>query len=530
MPTAYSYIRFSSAQQAHGASLARQESMVATWLQHHSDYQLSTSSFEDLGVSGFSGKHLDNGFGKLLAAIENGAIKSGDCILIEAIDRAGRLEPLEMLPLISQIVKAGVDIVTLDDGITYTRESANSNHLFMLVAKIQQAHQYSDTLSRRVKDAYARKRTKAKAGEGVTRRTPAWLDRDNNLIPELVPLVRQAFEDYASGIGERRILSRLRGKHPLLDTINPSTIKRWFNNKIAIGTWSNSHLRDKNGKLPPTIPEADDIPNVYPPVVSEELFYRVQERLRQRYKPKSASSLYLLSGLVACAVCGSKFCVLKSPVSPLAMVCMNRHRLGVEHGCTNSKSIPYAVLEYIRVTTCNDAVLKAMQSQQLSTSGKRLIALEAELMEQHTASERLTDLVAELGADIPALGVKLREVATKIRELELERTLLASTETAIDYIDAADFEDTLRIDENDTVKLNALLQNVGYVIQCNGSTITVDQPSIDDGAAQQVYEYVFASRSKNAYILRHLNTQTEHHLPIPNSRTTQEYAEALSQL
>lgn len=519
MPTAYSYIRFSSAKQAHGASLERQQSMVATWLTHHPDYKLSSASFEDLGVSGFSGKHLDNGLGKLLAAIEDGAIQAGDCILVEAIDRVGRLEPLEMLPLISQIVKAGVSITTLDDGITYTKESANSNHLFMLVAKIQQAHQYSDTLSRRVKDAYTRKRAKAKAGGGVTRRTPVWLDKDGALIPELVPLIKQAFEDYASGIGERRILTRLRDKHPLLTTINPSTIKRWFNNKVAIGTWSNSHLRDKDGKLPAHIPEADDIPNVYPQAITEELFYRVQARLKARYKPKSASSLYLLSGLVVCGACGSNFGVINTKVSPPAMVCMNRHRLGVNVGCSNSKSIPYQVLEFIRFSTSNDALLEAMKRQQLSTSDKRLIALEAELNDRHSASQRLAGMVADFGADMPALGAKLKEVAEEIRQLEQEKTLLTSTESPLGFDSAIDYDDTLRFDDNDTVKLNALLQSVGYKIVCNGSTITVDQPSVQDTSPQQVYQYVMASRSKNAYILRH-NGHTEHQLPIPNKRTT----------
>ncbi|MGH8483230.1 MAG: recombinase family protein, partial [Pseudomonas sp.] len=119
MPIAFSYVRFSSDQQKHGASLARQEDMVGKWLVAHPDYQRSVQRFEDLGISGYSAKHLDNAFGRLLAAIETGTIKPGDCILIEAIDRAGRLEPMEMLPLLSKIVNAGVDVVTLDDGITY---------------------------------------------------------------------------------------------------------------------------------------------------------------------------------------------------------------------------------------------------------------------------------------------------------------------------------------------------------------------------------------------------------------------------
>ena len=169
---AYSYVRFSSVQQQHGASLARQQEKVSKWLVRNPEYVLSKLTFEDLGRSGFSGEHLENAFGRLLAAVETGAIASGSKILIEAIDRAGRLEPFDMLPILSKIVKAGVSLVSLDDDIEFDRASVNSNHLFLLVAKVQQAYQYSDTLSGRVKDAYSRKRKKAAEGGGVTRRTP----------------------------------------------------------------------------------------------------------------------------------------------------------------------------------------------------------------------------------------------------------------------------------------------------------------------------------------------------------------------
>ena len=501
--------------------------MVARWLSQHPSYNLSGTSFEDLGVSGYSGKHLENAFGRLLAAVEEGVIKTGDCVLIEAIDRAGRMEPMDMLPLITKIVRAGVDLHTLDDGITYNSESVNSNHLFMLVAKVQQAYQYSDTLSRRIKHAYERKRATAKAGGHTARRTPVWIDADNKVIPELAPLIRQAFEDYAAGIGERRILTRIRGKHPLLETINPSTIKRWLNNKIAIGYWSNSHLRDRNGKLPDRIPEADDIPDVYPAVVSKELFYRVQRRLNERYKPKSASSRYLLSGLVVCGRCGTNFGVLKHPTSPPSMICMNRHRLGIEHGCSNARSIPYEVLEYIRFITCTTSLLQAMQAQNLSTTEKRLITIDAELSEQHRKSEQLVNMMIDYDDPLPALKNKLKEVAAQISKLEEERVVLQSTESAITFEDAVLHADDLR-DENDDLKLNALLQSAGYVITCDDRTITVEHPSLDYSASQQVYKYERACRIRNVYIVNENNLK-EVHLPIPNERHRKEVALGFAQ-
>src|SRR3990167_6975290 len=236
--------------------------MQARWLEAHPDYTLSPLRFEDLGKSGWDGAHLENGFGKLKAAIDEGLIRPGDAVIVEAIDRAGRLEPTEMFPVITHILNAGISIHTLDDGVAYTKQSVNGHHLFLLLAKIQQANNYSETLSRRIHATYDRRKAQAKAGEQIKRHTPLWLTSDGVLIEPLVPLVKQAFEDYAAGLGERRIVRRLRESgHDKLATINGTTVKRWLRNPIAIGYWN-------------------DIPNVYPPVVEKELYYRVQHQLK----------------------------------------------------------------------------------------------------------------------------------------------------------------------------------------------------------------------------------------------------------
>lgn len=505
MPTAYSYIRFSSATQAHGASFQRQQDMVARWLVQHPTYQLSTSSFQDLGISGYSGKHLDNGFGKLLAAVEAGSIQSGDVVLIEAIDRAGRLEPMEMLPLLSKVVNAGVNIVTLDDGITYNRESVNSNHLFLLVAKVQQAYQYSDALSRRVKDAYQRKREKAAAGGGVNRRTPVWLTSEGQIVEGLAPLITQVFEDYAAGIGERRIMARIRGKHPLVENTNASTIKRWLRNPTAIGNWG-------------------DTPDVYPAVVSKDLYYRVQKRLQAAYKPKSASSQYLLSGLVKCGRCGANFGVVSTKRSPPVMLCMSRHRLGSD-GCTNSRSIPYTVLGYIRAVTSHSALQRAAQSQHLTANEKREIAIEGELHSLHQQSATVVDALAEYGK-LPAIAAKLATITSAIEALEAERALLKATAAPLSLDDVIETENDLL--DDDPMKLNALLQNVGYAIHCDDKTITVHESSFGGDCTTQIYRYSHVNRASNSYILFHGETEIRLRLPDAD-RDARELAEFLAQ-
>lgn len=158
MAQAISYVRFSSLKQKHGSSLERQEQMIGGWLVEHPSYTLSALQYKDLGKSGYKGEHVNGGgFGKLLAAIQQGAIKDGDVVLVEAIDRAGRLDAVDMFGILHPILSAGVSLITLDDNQTYNRESLNGPAIFLLAAKIQSAHQYSAALSRRIKASYEKK-------------------------------------------------------------------------------------------------------------------------------------------------------------------------------------------------------------------------------------------------------------------------------------------------------------------------------------------------------------------------------------
>ncbi|WP_148193073.1 recombinase family protein [Pseudomonas syringae] len=485
MPVAFSYVRYSSLRQAHGDSLRRQTAMVAEWLKHHPEYVLSADdAYQDLGRSGFSGAHLDNAFGRLRAAVSTGIIKPGDCILIEAIDRAGRLAPSIMLNLLTEIVNAGVSLISLDDGITYDSDPYKSNNLFLLVAKVQQAYQFSDALSRRVKSAYERKRETARAGEATGRRAPIWIKTEYpngkkaqpvvSLREDLAPLVAQAFQDYADGLGERRIHHRLRDQHPELAKLSTTSLKRWMRNPTAIGNWN-------------------DIPDVYPAVVSKELWYRVQKRLNQKSKPKSAASNHLLVGLVKCAKCRANFHTHVTPDNA-AMKCGQRHRLG-DQGCSNKKSLPMAVLDFIRSQTTYKALQRASLSRNLTTSEKRALEIEGELAELNRQAATAAEGAVKYG--MSAFGPALDRITAQIGVLEDEKLTLvskAAPSTEGEMIDLQ--EELLDVDE---MRLNALLQEAEYVMWCDDRTITIEEPSIEFSADRQVITYLGKDRVRGVF-------------------------------
>lgn len=492
---AFSYVRFSSLRQRHGDSLKRQTEMVAKWLLANPNYVLSgDDKYHDLGKSGFSGAHLDNAFGRLLAAVENGTIPKGSAILIEQIDRAGRMEPMEMLPLLSRIVNAGVDLVTLDDGITYNRASINNNHLFLLVAKVQQAHQYSDSLSRRLKAAYETKRQKAAAGAGATRRMPLWI-RDGKLRDDIAPFVTQVFEDFAAGIGERRILGRLKDKHPDFQTISPSTFRRWLRNPVAVGRWN-------------------DIEDVWPAVVSKELWFRVQKRIDESgSKPRAAAQKYGLTGLVKCARCGKNYCV-GGVKGARMMLCISRHHYGEgQGGCTNKRSIPEFVLDFIRLQTAHSAVARASASQQLTVSEKRQIEIDGEVRELQTQIDNTAEALVRYGSLKPFTDAMDR-LTSQTAALEEERALLRTAPTDLSLDDAVHLE--LNLSEDDPMKYNALLQGAGYVMWVDDRTITVNERSVFNDRDVQVFRFLGTDRVKGIYRLE-MNGESIAELPNVNS-------------
>ncbi len=93
MRSVITYLRYSSAiQGAEGAdSTRRQNDLFKQWLKKNSDAQV-VASFSDEGLSGYKGKHLTGQFGDMLARIESGEFPEGTILLVESIDRIGRLE------------------------------------------------------------------------------------------------------------------------------------------------------------------------------------------------------------------------------------------------------------------------------------------------------------------------------------------------------------------------------------------------------------------------------------------------------
>lgn len=482
---AISYVRFSSPRQHGGSSVERQENMIAKWLIENPEYERSDLKFKDLAKSGYHGEHIEagGGFGKLLVAVQEGAIRTGDVVLVEAIDRAGRLEALDMLTLIiAPILKAGVSIITLDDGTKYTKESVGGTQIFLLVAKIQAAHGYSQALSRRVAESYSLRRKAAK-NEGITprRMTPVWLNSDGTVRQDVSPWIKVAFELYVSGLGKNTIAKRMResGVQQLAKCSGP-TVEGWLRNKAVIGKWET---------LPGT-PDHQIIDDVYPVIIEPSLFYKAQihaEKVKTQRPVKTAS--HFLVGLVRCGSCGKNYIMQNKDGSPHSLRCRTRQ---VQKECDNSRVIPKAVMDEVYSRTSIRAARQAVAQQNMGVNEKEIISREAELMAISKRVERLAQAISDVGP-MPEMLAALRQAQAEREAAERALVLLRTTVSPVSSW--KEQGDIWTLEKEDPQRLAAMLRTVDYAITVNSDG------GITSSHSEITYRYIGVDRKEDKYKL-----------------------------
>lgn len=484
---AISYVRFSDARQRVGSSVERQEKMIADWLLLHPDYEVSQLRYKDLAKSGFHGEHIDagGGFGDLLVAVKEGEIRAGDVVLVEAIDRAGRLAPMKMLKLIiSPILEAGVSIITLDDNTEYTEASLEGPQIFLLIAKIQAAHGYSKLLSERVSASYESRRKQARENGTTPKRiTPVWLNSDGTVIDEVVPWIKTMFEWYVSGIGRTTIARRLRETGvPQFAKASGFGVGHWLKNQAVIGKW----------EVLVETPDRHVIDDVYPVVIEPALFYKAQiqhEKMKTKRPVKTAS--HFIVGLVKCGTCGKNYIIQNKDGKPHSMRCITRAN---QQSCSNSHNVPKPVIDAIYSYTSVAAALEAISNQQMGVNDKEIVTREAEL---HELSKKVVSLLQTVDAVgfMPELADKLKDAQSAREAAENALVILRSTVVAPPANGWNEMGKLWTLEREDSQRLAAMLRGVGYSITVHpDGRITSSHNDI-------VYRYLGVDRKEDKYKL-----------------------------
>jgi DNA invertase Pin-like site-specific DNA recombinase len=292
MPTAYSYLRFSRPEQLKGDSQRRQIELSRKWAERN-DVPLDESlDLRDLGVSAFRGKNVRTGaLGLFLKAIENGRVKAGDFLILENLDRLSRDDVFDnALPLVRQIIVAGVSIVTLSPERVYSRKSVREvGPLLEMLMALCLANDESRKKSERLSEAWqAKRRTAVK--KKLTSIAPRWLtlaqDRTSfRPIPERVEVVKSIFRLAAEGAGATAITKRLNadavptfgsGKRAARFW-QTSYVKKILANRAVLGEWQPYRMKD--GKR---VPVGEPVIDYYPAIVSPAQFYAAERSRKER--------------------------------------------------------------------------------------------------------------------------------------------------------------------------------------------------------------------------------------------------------
>lgn len=295
-PKCYSYIRFSTPEQSKGDSLRRQLELSERYAKEHG---LELDPMRDLGLSAFKGEHRSKGtaLGRFLTLVKDGQIPKKSTLLVESLDRLSREQVADAYDQFRNIIKAGVRIVTLADGMEYTRESidANVGQLMFSLMIMSRANEESVIKSKRLKASWTGKRENIHTRK-MTAQAPAWLklspDRTMfNVIPERAEIINRIFRDKLAGKSTRLIARELNKQKAWLPNIQKriggppewreSYIQKILRFPAVIGEYQPHQLIvDEEGRTSRQ-PIGEAIKGYYPAIVPEDLFYAIQDRLDQ---------------------------------------------------------------------------------------------------------------------------------------------------------------------------------------------------------------------------------------------------------
>lgn len=421
-PKAFSYIRFSTPEQLKGDSLRRQLELSEKYVVEHG-LELDTSlNLRDLGFSAFHGHHRRRGaLGTFLELVKAGKIPEGSVLLVESLDRLSREEITEALEQFLAIIRSGIKIVTLaDNNREYTKETINANigELIVSLTIMSRAHEESRMKAFRLGKAWMAKREEASnGGEKLTSQAPAWLKISADkcsfeVLPQRAAIIERIYREKLAGKGSERIARDLNlDKAIQWIPTSPrnggnsgwrkSYIEKILHMRAVIGEFQPHRL--VNGKRQPV---GEPLEGYYPAVITEELFYKVQQQIEANSKEyekgnggrggRTGVVSNLFSYIAKCGYCGYPMQYVDKGEWKYLACDKAQRRIGCHY-----LSVPYGEFEEAVLTYCRGldpaALLPGREEAEnnIRLLDGQLTVVKAKLGEVARKTENLTDGIAE---------------------------------------------------------------------------------------------------------------------------------------
>jgi DNA invertase Pin-like site-specific DNA recombinase len=525
MLKAYSYLRFSTLEQSRGDSTRRQSTSAIEWCKRKGIELDQTLTFQDLGRSGFTGANFHEGaLGAFFDAVEAGIVEKGSYLVIEALDRFSRENPMAAADRLFRLVRLGITLVTTDDGQEYSAErlsGTDPSAMLLLVVKMTQAHLESVRKSELVGKAWRQKKDLARSErKPLTPRCPEWLElHDGQFVQrsDRVAIVHRVFRETIDGAGRREIVRRLNGEGvPAFRGSNGwqiSSIAKIIQSRAVLGEYqphSGTH-RGRNRK-----PEGDPIPDFYPRIVDEAMFILAQDAVqgrRQGAAGRKGNTVHLLQNLARCAGCGGPMHIKnkgKPPKGNIYLVCSASDRRA---GCDNARRWRVDSLELSLLTALGfiDAQAFVPLDDATPAAIKQVAVARAKLKAADARRKRWSDVLddpettdddeaksryAAAAADVKAFRKELKAAEAEAARLAADPGLVArltNVATLTRQIEDPDKEKRRML----RIRLSALLRDLVECVTCHADigAVMILKPHLGPRRLEGVSPFAFRCTS-----------------------------------
>lgn len=297
---AISYLRFSSRRQKTNDSYRRQSEATEKYCKNNG--LKLVDRLEDLGISAWTGKNLNDeaALGDFLNKVNSGKIPRGTTFICENLDRITRAGIFDALNIFSNILKAGIDIVTTMDNKRYSYESVKNNvgELIVSITYLTQGNIESEKKSERVKESWVKRRNNVRNGTFAKFPCPSWLThngKEYRFKHGAKEIVEKIFELYTSGMGAASVVNELNKQSiksfTKTEEWNLVFIHEILQNPAVIGTYALIE--------PP-------VTGYYPAAISEDLYYKAlgQRQTNNNFRGHTGKKeINIFNGLCECPKC-----------------------------------------------------------------------------------------------------------------------------------------------------------------------------------------------------------------------------------
>ncbi|MBN9519330.1 recombinase family protein [bacterium] len=311
----YSYLRFSTRDQAKGHSLERQLEDTENWCKRNGVVLDRSRSLRDLGVTGFTGIHRDNpdkyALAHFVEQVQTGEIAPDCYLIIENLDRLTREDVRTATMFFLTLLELQVNIVTTSPERVYRHDSKDMVDIIAAVLELSRGHGESARKSIMVGKAWRAKKADAvKDKKPLSAMCPHWLKVVEGCyvpIPERVKVVQRIFRE-ASAIGVGALCRKLnkegvkpfggvrrKGDEGKPHLWQKSSLARLLGNRAVLGEYQ-PHMGHRNRTA-----VGDPVIGFYPAVITEREFYEAKAALEARRKVgvvERSVGTNLFSGLV----------------------------------------------------------------------------------------------------------------------------------------------------------------------------------------------------------------------------------------